>query len=118
MLVGTFGNVPFSDDDMVWHPSKEAVAFSVLENRRDNTVWIWEHKFGVHKLLHAEFLRLLQLKKGKEPFSTEATIKVGRPTNCKLRSSGGEESASTLIGWDLAKHKWRVISREKQKPSD
>ena len=116
MLICTFGNTAFGDDDMVWHPSKEAVAFGVLENRRDSTVWIWEHKFGVHKLLHAEFVRLLQLKKGKEPFSTDATIKGWKGDELQVSiDAGQEDSPTTLIGWDLSKHKWRVISRDAAK---
>jgi hypothetical protein len=101
---------------MVWHPSKEAVAFSVLENRRDSTVWVWEHKFGLRKLLPPELTRFLQRKKGEEPFSTEATIKGWKGDELQVSiDAGAEGSASTLIGWDLSKHKWRVISREKQK---
>ena len=120
MLVGTFGNVAFSDDDMVWHPSKEAVGFSVLESRRDSTVWIWEHKVGLQKLLQPELIRLLQGKgRHEEPFSTDATIKGWKGDELQVSiESGREDEGSAMIGWDISKHKWRVISRAKHKQSE
>ena len=120
MLVGTFGNVAFGDDDMVWHPSKEAVGFSVLESRRDSTVWIWEHKVGLQKLLQPELIRLLQGKgRHEEPFSTDATIKGWKGDELQVSiESGREGEGSAMIGWDISKHKWRVISREKHKQSE
>src|SRR5262249_16887240 len=120
MLVGSFGNVPFSDDDAVWHPSKEAIALSVLQSRRDSTVWIWEHKFGLQKLLRSELSRLRHPKgKVDESYRVDATIKGWKGDELQVSATGGlDESEGALIGWDLSKHKWRVISRQKQKQSE
>ena len=49
MLLPALGNEPLGDA-VVWHPAKEAVAFSMLESRRATMVWIWQHRFGLRKL--------------------------------------------------------------------
>ena len=120
MLVCAFGNDPISEDQAVWHSSKEAIALSVLESRRDSTVWIWEHKFGLRKLTRAELTRLLHPKgKVDESYTVDATIKGWKGDELQVSATGGlDESEGALIGWDLNKHKWRVISRGKQKDSD
>jgi len=120
MLVCAFGNDPISEDQAVWHPSKEAVALSVLESRRDSTVWIWEHKFGLRKLTRSELTRLLHPRgKVDESYTVDATIKGWKGDELRVSATGGlDESEGALIGWDLNKHKWRVVSREKQKQSD
>lgn len=120
MLACAFGNDPFSDDDPVWHPSKEAIAMSVLEDRRSSTVWVWEHKFGLQKLLRPELTRMLH-PKGKidEAYTTDVAIKGWKGDELQVSATGGlDENDGALLGWDLAKHKWRVISRGKQKQSD
>lgn len=118
MLVCTFGNTPFTgDDDMVWHPTKEAVAMTVLEDRRSSTVWVWEHKVGVQKLLRSELTRMLHPKgKVDEAYTTDLAIKGWKGDELQVSATGGlDENDGAVLGWDLAKHKWRVISRGKQK---
>ncbi|HLW34173.1 MAG TPA: hypothetical protein VKS98_00785 [Chthoniobacterales bacterium] len=120
MLVCAFGNEPISDDQAVWHPSKEAIALSVLLDRRSSTVWIWEHKVGLQKLLRSELARLLHPKgKVDESYVTDASIKGWKGDELQVSATGGlDENDGALLGWDLAKRKWRVISRGKQKQSD
>jgi hypothetical protein len=120
MLVCAFGNDPISEDQAVWHPSKEAIALSVLLDRRSSTVWVWEHKVGLQKLLRSELARMLHPKgKVDESYVTDATIKGWKADELQVSATGGlDESEGALIGWDLSKHKWRVISRGKQKQSD
>ena len=117
MLLCAFGNDSFGEDDAVWHPSKEAIALTVLESRRATTVWIWEHKFGLRKLVSSELIRLLHPKgRVEEPYPFDATIKGWNGDELQVSVGWGEDDAgSALIGWDLSKHKWRVIKRESLK---
>ena len=89
----------------------------MLESRRAATVWIWEHKFGLHKLLRSELIRLLHPKgRIEEPYPFDATIKGWNGDELQVSLGWGQDDAgSALIGWDLAKHKWRIIERESQK---
>lgn len=116
MLLCAFGNDAFGEDDAAWHPSKEAIALTVLESRRATTVWIWEHKFGLHKLLRSELIQLLR-PKGRidEPNPLNATIKEWNGDELQVSVGWGrDDGGSAVIGWDLSKHKWRVIARENQ----
>ncbi len=111
-LLCAFGNEVFGEDAL-WHPRKEAVALNVLETRRATTVWIWEHRFGLHKLGRAELINLLQ-PKGEidEPHPINATIKEWKDNELQVSVGWGwERGGSAVIGWDLSSHKWRVISR-------
>jgi hypothetical protein len=114
------GNSPIGEDGARWHPNKEAVALSVSTSKRASSVWIWEHQHGVQKLNRAELIRLLHPKeKTDEPNPITAEFKEWKGDDLIVSVSlGFEDEGSATIAWNLANHKWRVVSREKQKQSD
>jgi hypothetical protein len=96
-----------------WHPHEEAVALEIWQTRRATAVWIWQHKYGLHKLNRSELIKLLQ-PKGEidEPHPISATIKEWKDNELQVFVGWGwERGGSAVIGWDLSRHKWRVISR-------
>jgi HEAT repeats len=114
------GNGPIGQEEALWHPDKEAVAMSVSISRRATSVWIWEHKHGVQKLTHSELIKLLHPKgKVDEPNPITAEMKEWKGDDLLVSVSWGlEDEGSATIAWNRANHRWRVVSREKQKPSD
>jgi hypothetical protein len=111
------GNSPIEQDEALWHPSKEAVALSVSISRRATSVWIWEHKHGVQKLNRSELIKLLH-PKGKidEPNPITAEMKEWKGDDLLVSVAwGSEEEGGAMIAWNLATHKWRVVSRESAK---
>ncbi len=111
MLVSSWGNGPFSDD-VIWHPTKEAVALSVLENRRETTVWVWQHKFGLQKLSEGRITKLVRENGRKAPASIDTTIKGWKGNDLLVSVEWGWEPVrSAVIAWDLDTHAWRVISQ-------
>ena len=114
ILLCAFGNDAFGED-AVWHANKEAVALGVLNSRRATTVWIWQHKFGLHKLRRSVLINLLQPKgEIEEPNPITAEIKEWKDNELRVSVGWGrdEDGGSAVIGWDLDKHSWQVVSRE------
>ena len=112
------GNSPIQQDEALWHPSKEAVALSVSISRRATSVWIWQHKYGVHKLNRSELIKLLQ-PKGKidEPNPLTAEIKGWNGDDLFVSVGWGFEPVigKAVVAWNLSQHKWRAISKEYQR---
>jgi hypothetical protein len=111
------GNSPIGQDEARWQPTKEAVALSVSISRRATSVWIWEHKQGVQKLNRSELIKLLH-PKGKidEPNPITAEIKEWKGDELFVSVAWGlEDEGSATIAWNLANHRWRVVSRESPK---
>ncbi len=111
------GNSPIGQDEALWHPTKEAVALSVSISKRATSVWIWEHKHGVQKLTRSELIKLLH-PKGKidEPNPISAEIKEWKGDDLLVSVGWGlEDEGSALISWNLANHRWRIVSRESPK---
>ena len=80
-------------------------------------MWIWEHKNGVQKLNRAELIKLLH-PKGKidEPNPITAEFKEWRGDDLIVSVGWGlNDEGSATIAWNLANHKWRVVSREAPK---
>jgi hypothetical protein len=111
------GNSPIGQDTALWHPTKEAVALGVSISRRASSVWIWEHKHGVEKLTHSEMIKLLQPKgKTDEPNPITAEFKEWKSDDLLVSVSWGfEDEGSATIAWNVANHRWRVISKESAK---
>jgi hypothetical protein len=110
-------NSPIEEDGALWHPSKEAVALGVSISKRATSVWIWEHKHGVQKLTHSELVRLLH-PKGKidEPNPINASFVKWKGDDLIVSVTWGmEEEGGATLAWNLANHKWRVVSREAAK---
>jgi hypothetical protein len=109
------GNSPIDQDEALWHPSKEAVALQVATSRRATNVWIWEHKYGLHKLQRSELIKLLQ-PKGKidEPNPLTAEIKEWNGDDVFVSVGWGFEPVigKAVVAWNLSQHKWRAISKE------
>src|SRR5262249_22618850 len=109
------GNSPIDQDEALWHPSKEAVALRVATSRRATNVWIWEHKYGLHKLQRSELIKLLQ-PKGKidEPNPLTAEIKEWNGDDVFVSVGWGFEPVigKAVVAWNLSQHKWRAISKE------
>ena len=109
------GNSPIDQDEALWHPSKEAVALRVGTSRRATNVWIWEHKYGLHKLQRSELIKLLQ-PKGKidEPNPLAAEIKEWNGDDVFVSVGWGFEPVigKAVVAWNLSQHKWRAISKE------
>jgi hypothetical protein len=109
------GNSPIDQNEALWHPSKEAVALRVATSRRATNVWIWEHKYGLHKLKHSELIKLLQ-PKGKidEPNPLTAEIKEWNGDDVFVSVGWGFEPVigKAVVAWNLSQHKWRAISKE------
>jgi len=111
-LVPALGNEPLGDA-VVWHPTKEAVAFSVLKSRRSVMIWIWEHSFGMQKLQPAMLMEILKLKEPvDEPNPFTAQIKEWKNNELYVSVGWGSDEESAIVAWDLSKHTWRVVSRE------
>jgi HEAT repeats len=112
MLVSALGNEPLGDS-VAWHPTKEAVAFSVLMSRRSVMIWIWEHRFGLQKLQPAMLMKLLKLKEPvDEPNPFTAQIKEWKDNELRVSVDWGRDEQSAIIAWDFSTHRWRVVSRE------
>jgi hypothetical protein len=112
MLRPALGNEPLGDD-VVWHPTNEVVAFSVLKSRRSVMIWIWEHRFGLEKLQPATLMELLQLREPiDEPNPFTAEVKQWKGDQLYIAVSWGRDEQSAVIAWDLSKHRWRIVSRE------
>ena len=111
------GNSPIGQEEALWHPDKEAVALSVSLSRRATSVWIWEHKRGVQKLTHSELIKLLHPKgKTDEPNPITAEMKEWKGDDLLVSVAWGmEEEGSATIAWNLANHRWHVVSRESAK---
>jgi len=111
------GNSPIDQEEALWHPSKEAVGLRVATSRRATSVWIWEHKRGVQKLTAAEMIKLLHPKgKVEEPNPITAEIKEWKGDELLVSVTWGvEEEVGATIGWNLADHRWRVVSRQSPK---
>jgi hypothetical protein len=111
------GNSPIGQDTALWHPTKEAVALGVSLSRRATSVWIWEHKHGVQKLTHSEMIKLLRPKgKTDEPNPITAKFKEWKGDDLLVSVSWGfEDEGSATIAWNVANHRWRVISKESAK---
>jgi hypothetical protein len=112
MLLPALGNEPLGNA-VVWHPTKEAVAFSVLKSRRSVMVWIWEHRFGLQKLQPAMLIKMLKLKEPvDEPNPFTAQIKEWKNNELHVSVGWDRDEQSAVVAWDLSKHRWRVVSRE------
>jgi hypothetical protein len=112
MLLCALGNEPLVDA-VAWHPTKEAVAFSVLKSRRSVMIWIWEHRFGLQKLQPATLMKLLKLKEPvDEPNPFNAQIKGWKNNELHVSVDWGRDEETAVIAWDLSTHKWRLVSRE------
>ncbi|HET9800378.1 MAG TPA: HEAT repeat domain-containing protein [Chthoniobacterales bacterium] len=114
------GNSPIGQDEALWHPTKEAVALGVGVSRRATSVWIWEHKVGVQKLNRSELVKLLH-PKGKidEPNPITAEVKEWKGDDLLISVGWGEEDeGGATVAWNLATHKWHVVSREKPKKEE
>jgi hypothetical protein len=112
MLLPAVGNEPLSGA-VVWHPTKEAVAFSMLKSRRSVMVWIWEHRFSLHKLEPAKLMELLKLKEPvDEPNPFTAEIKEWKNNELYVSVGWGRDEQNAVVAWDLSKHRWRLVSRE------
>jgi hypothetical protein len=112
MLLPALGNEPLAGA-VVWHPTKEVVAFSVLKSRRSVLLWIWEHGVGLKKLEPAKLMELLKLKEPvEEPNPFTADIKEWKDNKLNVSVSWGRDDQSAVVAWDLSAHKWRLVSRE------
>ena len=111
------GNSPIGQEEALWHPNKEAAALSVSISRRATSVWIWQHKFGVHKLTRSELTKLLHPKgKIEEPNPITAEFKEWKGDDLLVSVGWGfEDEGSATIAWNLLHHGWRVVSREPSK---
>jgi len=113
MLLPALGNEPLGDA-VVWHPTKEAVAFSILQTRRATTVWIWQHRFGLRKLERSGLIKLLHPKGViDEPNPITAEVKEWKGDELHVSVGWGRygEEQGAVVAWDLSKHSWRIISR-------
>ena len=112
MLVPAVGNEPLGDA-VVWHPTKEAVAFSILKSRRSVMIWIWEHSFGLQKLKPAMLMEILKLKEPvDEPNPFTAEIKEWKNNELHVWSAGAA-TKTAIAALDLSKHRWRMWYRGK-----
>lgn len=120
-LISSWGNGPAAES-ILWHPRKAIVAFSMLLNRRDATLWIWRERGGLRKITVADALGALGLSEGDilgaGGFGLEAKGWDGDVLRCEMTYSTmkGEEIVdhSALLGWDAGKDTLKVFAREKQ----
>jgi len=117
------GNAPIGPDEVLWHPTKEAVALSVSTSKRATSVWIWQHKHGVQKLNRSELVKLLKPKgEINEPNPLNAEMKEWKGDDLLVRVNWGRDwkEAGNIVGdavvaWNVETHQWRKIS-EKYRP--
>ncbi|HEY6070742.1 MAG TPA: HEAT repeat domain-containing protein [Chthoniobacterales bacterium] len=111
------GNSPIDPDQARWHSTKEALALSVGISRRATSVWIWEHQHGVQKLTPSEMIKLLHPKgKTDEPNPITAEMKEWKGDDLLVSVSWGmDDEGAATIAWNVAKHHWRVVSRDAAK---
>jgi hypothetical protein len=108
------GNTP--DERYVsWHPHEEAAALEIWYTRRATSVWIWQHKSGLHKLDRSQLIKSLQ-PKGKidEPNPLTAEIKEWKGDDLYVSVGWGRDdlTGNAVIAWNLSQHKSRMISKE------
>jgi len=117
------GNSPIGQDEALWHPTKEVVALSVSISKRATSVWIWVHKYGLHKLTHPEMVRLLH-PKGEidEPNPLNAEIKEWKGDDLLVGVNWGRDwkekgniVGDAVVAWNLETHQWHKIS-ERYRP--
>jgi hypothetical protein len=105
----------YGGDSVIWHPDAEALAMVIWQTRRADTIWIWQHKFGLRKLTRSELIKLLQPKGiTEEPDPLTAEIKEWNGNDLYVSVGWGREPVigKAVIAWNLPQHKWRVISKE------
>jgi hypothetical protein len=103
---------------VTWHPAKEAVAVLIWQTRHANTVWIWQHRFGLRKLRRSDLIKLLHPKGSiDEPTPLTADIKEWKGDELHVsvewgpwNATGAHQEQGAVVAWDLSKHSWRVIS--------
>jgi HEAT repeats len=113
------GNSPIGQDEALWHPTKEVVALSVSISKRATSVWIWEHKYGLHKLTHPEMVKLLRPKgEIEEPNPLTAEIKEWKGDDLLVGVNWGRDwkekgniVGGAVVAWNLETHQWRKISK-------
>ena len=117
------GNSPIGQDEALWHPTKEVVALSISISKRATSVWIWEHKYGLHKLTRPEMVKLLH-PKGEidEPNPLNADIKEWKGDDLLVGVNWGRDwkekgniVGDAVVAWNLETHQWRKIS-ERYRP--
>jgi len=117
------GNSPIGPDEALWHPTKDVVALSASVSKRATSVWIWEHKYGLHKLTHPEMVRLLHPKgEFDEPNPLNAEIKEWKGNDLLVGVNWGRDwrekgnvVGDAVVAWNLETHQWRKIS-ERYRP--
>ena len=101
-----------------WHDKKSIAALSILLNRHESTVWIWQHKSGLRKIRTDEIVKALGCREGEMGIGFYIDLKGWKDDELRFEVSyvtkkGDEYSDRTaVLGWDASKNKLRVISRE------
>jgi hypothetical protein len=117
------GNTP-NERYVSWHPHEEAVALEIWQTRRATAVWIWQHKYGLHKLNRSELIKLLQPKGAiDEPNPLSSEIKEWKGDDLLVSVGWGQQwgdntVGSAVVAWNLQQHKWRKISQQYRRGGD
>jgi HEAT repeats len=105
---------------VLWHDNKAIAALSIIVNRRESVVWIWQHRGGLRKIETNEILKALGGRENDMNFPGSFYVDVKGWKGDELRfevsystKKGDAYSDHTaVLGWDASKNKLRVISRE------
>jgi hypothetical protein len=109
LLLSALGNSTLKDC-ATWHPTKEAVAFSVLESRRAAMLWVWQHRVGLRKLARTDIMNVLRLKEPiDEPNPVTAELKEWKADELYVAVGYGREGEAVLA-WNPSKNMLRVVS--------
>ena len=119
-LAPAWGNGPL-DESAVWHPTDEAVALTMLLNRKESAVWVWKHQTGLRRLdtekaVKAVGFRESQLHRAggiftemKEWKGDEIILDISFTT----KKGDAYIDHSAVLGWNPVSGKLRMISRGK-----
>ena len=103
-----------------WHDKKAVAALSIMLNRRESALWIWQHPAGLRMIQTAEILKALGCRESDMNFAGGFDVEIKGWKGDELRfevsysTKKGDlySDHSAVLGWDASKNKLRVISRE------
>ena len=118
-LASSWGNGETAGS-VLWHGKKDIAALSMLLNRKESAIWIWQHPSGLRKIETDEIVKALGCRKDDMYFIAGFYLGIKGWKGDELRfevsystKKGDDFSDHTaVLGWDASKNKLRVISRE------
>jgi hypothetical protein len=107
------------EQSVYWHPAAEIAAISIIENRKESAVWIWQHHGGLRKLSTGEILQALRSRESEVYFPGGFFTEIKGWNGDELRfevtfstmRKGETIDHHATLAWNAAKQSLRVIAK-------